>query len=97
MKNNLSIDIPAIGKGITRFLYRFHFVLFIVVVLGGLAVVILLLNQTLTRASDTNNAAPITLTPFDRQTIDMLNQLNTSSGETRDLEFPDGRINPFSE
>lgn len=97
MKTDISIDLSKLTKSLSYFLFRFHFVLFIVTVLGSMAVVILMLNQTLTRANDINHADPIIMTPFDKKTIDSLNQLNTSSGSTKDLEFPAGRINPFSE
>lgn len=97
MKKSKSLNPPSIGKTISRFLYRFHFVLFIVIVLGGLAVVIFLLSQTLVRASDTSHADPIMLQPFDRQTIEKLDQLNSTPATSSELQFPDGRINPFSE
>lgn len=97
MKNSPTLNLGSIGKAVSGFLYRFHFVLFITTALGGLAVVILALGQTLTQASDTSLADPVRLVPFERQTIEALNQLNTSPSDTHELELPSGRTNPFSE
>lgn len=97
MKKAKSVNPQSIGKSISKTLFRFHFVLFIVIVLGGLAIVIFMLSQTLARAGDTSNAPPVSLQPFDKQTIEKLKRIRPSPVPARELEFPQGRINPFSE
>lgn len=87
----------SVGKTISRLLYRFHFVLFVVLVLGGIAVVIFLINQTLSSASDTSHHMPTGSAMFDEATIEQLRQLDDSTGRNSELAFPPGRINPFAE
>lgn len=80
-------------KFIIHLIDRFNFVLFIVIVAGGLIFSILILNNILTQpyGSDTN------ATTFDRSTINRLMKLETSSNNTSHNNLPTGRINPFSE
>ncbi len=85
-------------RGYSRFFHRYHFVLFVVTALGGLAIIVFLLNQTL----QTSTATPLTTdtsgtTGFDQATIKRLETLRqTNSSEP--LSFPTAeRINPFVE
>lgn len=97
MKKTKPVATISIDRLFSHFLYRFHFIIFIVIAFGGLAVIILLLSQTLARANDTSHASPVLLQPFDKQTIDKLDLLNTSPSAPAELHLPEGRINPFSE
>lgn len=82
--------------GYSRFLHRYHVVIFVVVALGGLALVVFLLNQTIQISSDTTTATETPIAGFDQTTITRLNDLKqTNSSEA--LKFPSGRINPFIE
>lgn len=85
-----------IGKSISHFLYRFHFVLFVVVVIGGIAAVIFLLNQVLITASDTSDAPLSSSGAFDQSTIDQLGDLDDSAAQS-EFRLPSGRTNPFTE
>lgn len=93
---SLDIDLGSIGPKLSRFLYRFHVVLFVVIVIGGMAIVMFLLNQSIIKATDTTDVIAPVAQPFDQDTIDRLNQLDDANNSSS-IDFPDGRINPFSE
>lgn len=83
-------------RGYSRFFHRYHFVIFVVLAFGGLAIVILLLNQTIQSSTDTTDTVQEAIAGFDTQTIGKLRGLQqTGSSET--LQFPNTRINPFVE
>lgn len=82
--------------GYSRFFHRYHFVIFVVTALGGLAMVVFLLNQTIQLSTDTTSTSETPIAGFDTKTIENLRNLKqTSSSET--LQFPSSRINPFVE
>lgn len=85
-----------LGKSLSRFLYRYHFVLFVVVILGGTAVVVLMINNAMIDASDTSSATSSTSASFDERTMEMLGELDDTSTQ-RPLYIPPGRSNPFTE
>lgn len=84
------------AKAVSGFLYRFHIVIFVVTVLGGIAMVIFLLNQTLTAATEVDQYQTTSSSTFDVETIERLNQLNDTPGQS-EFRLPSGRTNPFSE
>jgi len=85
------------GAIISRILYRYHIVLFVSVFLGGAAVIIFLLGQTITSSTDLTGDDPSVQTIFDQATIDSLDTLQ-STDNTQPLAMPSGtRINPFVE
>jgi uncharacterized protein YoxC len=71
-----------------------HIVLFVVIVLGGLAVVILLLNNIVGLSSQSNGyTADTSNASFDQATINKIEDLNNRSQTTPTT----GRTNPFVE
>ncbi len=96
MKKTKAPSTTNVKHSLSKVLYRYHVVLFVVIVIGGMAVVVFLLNQTIQAATDTSQIIPQGVESFDQETIDRLNDLTTSSQIT-DIKFPQGRINPFSE
>jgi hypothetical protein len=98
MDIKLNLSVTSIKNLFVQTLRRFHIVLFVIVVFGGLAVVILMLNSIITKSSDsagytseTNNAA------FDQTTIQRIQQLKTADQNNGDLDLSHGRSNPFVE
>lgn len=94
---NISISADSIKKFIIRSLHRYHVVLFVIIVLGGLAVMVFFLNLVLIRSSESdgytsssNNAS------FDQQTIDRINELKNADDSSSQLNLS-GRSNPFIE
>lgn len=95
MKN---LTIGSIFKPIGRAFSRFHFTLFIVVVVAGLGYAVILLNDLLT-SSSTNDGyvSPIDAGSIDQTTLDRIKALHTSDKTSPDKTLPDGRINPLGE
>ncbi len=96
---NLNLSLTSMKKMIITFLHRFHIVLFVVFVLGGLAIAIFILNNIIIRSgtsdgytSQTNNAS------FDQATIKRIEDLKTRDQAGGDqLDLSKGRTNPFVE
>ena len=94
---NISISADSIKKFIINSLHRYHVVLFVIIVLGGLAVMVFFLNLVLIRSSESdgytsssNNAS------FDQQTIDRIKDLKEADDSSSQLDLS-GRSNPFIE
>lgn len=92
--NNISLN--ELPKQLSNFFHRYHVITFSLIVLGGMAVAILLLNNILL-ASAKPSENPGISTTFDATTIERVNQLKTSSDTPENISFPSGRINPFVE
>jgi hypothetical protein len=96
---NFNLSLASVKKAFFAFLQRFHIIVFVVVVLGGLAVAILMLNNVIVRSSasdgytsQTNNAS------FDQATIKRIEDLKTRDQAGSDqLDLSKGRTNPFVE
>ena len=81
-----------INKQLSAFFGRYHFLLFIVLAAGGLAVATFLLYQVVTTPKEEPTAS--TSASFDTQTIERIRQLNTTE-QSPDVVLPSGRTNPF--
>lgn len=96
MNMNLSFD--AIRKSFAAFLRRFHVTLFVLIVFGGLAVVVFMLNGVIVRSTDTSDYTPATPNVnFDQATIDRIEELQTRDQTDSTFVLPPGRTNPFVE
>jgi hypothetical protein len=91
---DIKLSLRSIKNIAVAFLHRFHIVLFVVIVLGGLAVVILLLNNIVGLSSQSNGyTADTSNASFDQATINKIEDLNNRSQTTPTT----GRTNPFVE
>ena len=52
---NSDLSLAALGRASSKFLHRYHIILFVIIAFGGLAVTTFLLNTTISKASE---AAP---------------------------------------
>jgi hypothetical protein len=94
----MDISLTSIKKPIVDLLHRFHFIIFVVVVFGGLAVVVFTLNGIVIQSGESNGyASSSNNATFDQATIDRIKQLRTSSEGGSQLDFANGRYNPFVE
>lgn len=92
-----NITIKSLFKPFVELFRRYHLTIFIVVVVGGLAVSVIIFNDILASSTDISGyTAEVTNASFDQSTITKLQQLHTSS-ENVEPTLPSGRINPFSE
>ena len=92
---NILINNPL--ESVTKLLSRYGSVIFIVLVTIGLIASVLILNDILNRPYSNGSKAGNTSTIFDVQTINRLNQLQTSANNTSYKTLPAGRASPFSE
>ena len=95
----MQISIASIKQVFAKFLRRYHVILFVVVVVGGLSGAIFLLNNVLILSDQSNDyTSQINKTTFDADTIKKLKMLKTSGEQTSKLDLSGGRrINPFIE
>ncbi|QQS22008.1 hypothetical protein IPM09_00410 [Candidatus Saccharibacteria bacterium] len=89
-----SISISQIGALLTHFLHRFHVLVFVLTVVGGLSVATFMLNQTLSSNTDIPNSQSTAV--FDQKTMERVKKLSKTTSEAKPLEVPAGRTNPFT-
>ena len=81
----------------SSFMYKHHFVLFVIMVIGSMSVVVYLINQSLTSSTDTSDIVQSSTLHFDQNTIDQVNNLQPTSNQ-EPLSLPSNtRTNPFVE
>lgn len=94
---NASLDINNLSDILTGFLHRFHIVIFVLVVIGGLSVATLLLSNAMnpTTAATPPTGAPsgTGVTVLDTETMKKVKALQSDSAP---LTLPAGRTNPFN-
>jgi hypothetical protein len=93
---NIQFSPPAIKNVIVNLLHRFHVIIFVITIIGGLTIVVFFLNSTLILSSESDGyTSPSENASFDQTTIDRIKQLRTGGSESQlDLS---GRSNPFIE
>lgn len=97
MDIKFSISPQAIKKQFNKFLHRFHVVLFVIIVVGGSAVVVFMLNRVVVRSGESDGYTPNTNNAtFDQATIKRIEELKTRDQNAPNT-LPGGRINPFVE
>jgi hypothetical protein len=95
---NVTISFAAIKKTVAAFLHRFHVTIFVLVVFGGLALVVFMLNNVIVLSTDSAGYTPETPSAeFDQATIDRIEELQTRDQSNGGLQLPPGRTNPFVE
>ena len=79
-----------------KFLHRYHVILFVVVVLGSLAVATFFLYRTIIDSGDVSDTT--VNSGFDQATIQKINQLkNIDEQEASSATAPKSARNPFTE
>lgn len=96
---NINLSLMVVKRAIIAFLHRFHVMIFVVTVLGGLIVVILLLNSIVVRSGESNGYQPPDAASgtFDQETIKKIEELKTRNQGGSQLDLSNGRTNPFVE
>jgi len=95
---NLQLSFTKFKKSFTAFLRRFHITLFVLVVFGGLAATVFMLNSVIVRSTDSGDYTPETPSAaFDQTTINRVEELQTRDQTGGGLQLPPGRTNPFVE
>ncbi len=82
-----------IAKIFSRTFHRYHVMIFVLTVLGGLSVATLLLYQTILQ---TNEVDPNVINQqFDEETIEKIKSFKKADENTGEYQLPPGRTNPF--
>jgi hypothetical protein len=94
----MNISLPGIKKILLDFLRRYHLMIFVVLVLGSLVLVVYLLNNIIVSSGESNGYVSAgSNATFDKDTIDRIDRLQSSSESSSDLNLSQGRTNPFVE
>jgi len=93
---NSDLSLAALGRASSKFLHRYHIILFVIIAFGGLAVTTFLLNTTISKASEA--APPQPTNGIDQATIKKIEQLKTASESDQSAsQLPISSRNPFIE
>ena len=94
----MNASMASVRRSIAQFLERFHVIIFVIAITGGLGAVVLLLNSVITSSSESGGyTASSNSASFDQATIDRVKQLKTRDEASSQLDLSKGRTNPFSE
>ncbi len=93
MKNEISFNPQQIAHSLSQFMYRYHVIIFFLVVVGGLSAATFVLYQTV--ISSQSGESTTTNTTFDTETIEKIKGLRSASDASTPLVLPAGRTNPF--
>lgn len=95
----MDINPTSLKISLTKFIKRYHLLIFTVLVLGGLVVCMFMINNIIIQSSDAAGYEPAASnTSFDQETIDRIKKLYTATdGAPDDLNLGQGRSNPFVE
>ncbi len=93
MKTDISFNPQQISRSISRFMHRYHVILFVLLVVGGMSAATFVLYQTVAASQSAEATAPNT--SFDQQTIEKIKGLRSADDASSPLVLPPGRTNPF--
>ena len=89
-----SLNLTQIQKSAGQFLHRYHVLIFVLTVIGGLSLATFMINQAINTAQP-----PATTTEgvggFDNDTMDKVKSLRKPTEDPDPLVLPNGRVNPF--
>ncbi len=89
----LSLSLPQIKTNILRFLHRYHILLFVLTVVGGLSLATFMINQAINAPIDA--AGQSSAESFDKDTMEKVRKLRKPNEAPAPLVLPSGRVNPF--
>jgi len=93
----MNISLTSIKQSVITILHRYHVVLFVLTIVGGLVAVILLLNSIIISSSNVSTYTSPDDATFDQATINRIEQLKSSTDNGGQPTLPSGRTNPFVE
>lgn len=97
MKDSLSTQLEPIVKPISKFLWRFHVMIYTVIVIGGVAVSVFLLSGLLLYSPD-DVPQDAKQSSFDKKTIDAIREFQSPNSSIDTFSLPaTSRSNPFVE
>ncbi|MDO4712357.1 MAG: hypothetical protein Q4B05_00370 [Candidatus Saccharibacteria bacterium] len=92
----MKLDADQLAKLFSRFLHRYHVVLYSLTIVIGVAIAVWMVSGVMGMSQQYD---AITMPPatFDQATIDRLDTLSTSTNPVNNFSLPAGRTNPFAE
>lgn len=87
------INLAQITRGISHFLHRFHVLIFVITIIGGLSVATFMLYTVILSTAPSSTQPPPTT--FDKETIEKVETLRDNNDAPTPLIKPEGRTNPF--
>lgn len=92
---SLAAQLEPITRPIAKFLWRFHVIIFSIVIIGGVAVSIFLFSGLLSTGE--NNMPTNQKASFDKNTIKNIENFESPDSSIDNFSLPNGRSNPFAE
>lgn len=89
-----SLNLSQITKALSHFLHRYHILIFVLTVIGGLSLATFMINQAINTAPAADPVADIT-GGFDKDTMAKIKSLRKAGEAPDPLTLPNGRVNPF--
>lgn len=93
----MEISSTNFKKTFVNILHRYHVMIFVIFVLGGLVIMVFMLNNIIVRSSNSGDYVPETSQAFDEKTMERIEQLKTRDDPAPTLDLSRGRSNPFVE
>lgn len=93
----MTLSLTVIKLKIISFLRRYHLILFVIIVTGGLIAIVLVLNDIVSGSTQQVTPVGTPSSSFDKATIDRIDKLRTGDEATTPLDLSNGRTNPFVE
>lgn len=91
---NVSLSLDQIKRLLGLILNRFHLLIFCLTVIIGVSVAILMFSGLLSSSDEIDSAQTQNIN-FDEETIERIENFNTSTSEEDTFSLPPGRINPL--
>ena len=94
----MNLSLSTVGPNIVKFLHRFHLILYVVIVLGALAVAVFLLYQNVIASEQADGYTPeASNDSFDITTMQKLDDLDPANSQEPLLNVDTSqRIDPFN-
>lgn len=89
-----SLNLSQIQKSASQLLHRYHIIIFVLTVIGGLSLATFMINQAINSAAATAQTTD-SVGNFDKPTMDKIKALRTTDEAPDPLSLPSGRVNPF--
>lgn len=94
----MDISLTSLTKSLSHVFKRYHVIIYVLVILGGLGAAIFTLNATVNLSGESGDyVSNANNTRFDAATIERINQLRSVDQENTSINFNNGRTNPFVE
>lgn len=90
----MNLSLSQLSSAMSKFLHRFHVLIYLFTVVIGVSIAIFMLNQ-LIAGSPEAEPAPTPSAAFDEATIKRIEEFNTAKTENDNFSLPPGRINPL--